>query len=372
MKTDISIDEAIACYARIKPVRPKLVPLNESIGLRASSDVLMRRSTPIADQLAIDGWPVSSALLALATRRKPVLLPKNSTFLDCGAVLPVGCDAVLPLTSVVQGRSGPVALHPVQPGDGVTAKGAYYGAGEVLLHAGQIVTMTAAMAGAMCGANEVEVRRPVIDVIFNTSGITRQNDRFLNVVSAAIRGSGSEIGTVHFTAGEPRDFTEAVQSSSADTITTFGGTGAGPGDTTLAVLRDIGEVIFHGVRMQPGGTVAFTMVGNRPVFSVPGGLADIIAVNLVLTSPFARLSFGRPAQDRSTQEARLITPVEASLKQTRVLFAHVSSEGLRVLGGEELRPSQLASANAALVLPEGSRHKRVGEKISYLRLGNVM
>ena len=376
MKTNISVDEAIACYARIEAVQPKRVPLNEAIGLRVASDVCARRSIPVVDQLAVDGWPVSSRLVALATRRKPVLLPTNSAMLDMGAMLPVGCDAVLPLAFVAQGRSGPVALQAVQAGDGVAAKGAFYKEGEVLLQAGHIVTITAAMAGAMCGVNEVEVRRPVVDIVFNSSGITRQNDRLLHVMIAGIRGSGSEIGTVHFTSGEPRAFAEAIQSSSADVITTVGGTGAGLGDTTLAVLRDIGDVIFHGVRMRPGGTVAFTMVGHRPVFSVPGSFVDILAVNLVLTSPFARLAFGRPARLSPLQQARLITPVEASPKQTSVLFARMSDAGIAVLGAhvgaQELRPSQLASANAVLMQLEGSRHRRVGEKVSYMRLGNVM
>jgi molybdopterin molybdotransferase len=377
MKTDISVDEAIACYARIEPVQPKLVPLNEAIGLRVARDVRMRRSAPTADQLAVDGWPVASGHVALATRRKPVLLPANSTLFDKGTVLPAGCDAVLPMASVAQGRSGPAALHAVDAGDGVTVRGAWYGEGEVLLHAGRIVTMTAAMAGAVCGVNEVMVRRPIVDIIINASGIMRHNDKLLHVITAAVRGSGSEIGAVHFTMGEPREFADAVLSSSADVIATVGGTGSGPSDTTLPVLRDIGEVIFHGVRMQPGGTVALSIVNDRPVFSIPGSLADIVAVNLLLTPSFARRAFGRPARSSATLVAKLLTPFAASPKQTQLLFATLSDAGITVLakaniGGAELRPLQLAGANAAVVVQEGSRHRRVGEKVAYLRLGNVM
>jgi molybdopterin molybdotransferase len=372
MKTDISVDEAIACYARIQPVRPKLVALNEAIGLRAANDVRMRRSMPSSAILAIDGWPVASALLAQATRRKPVPLGRQSLLLDSGSALPEGCDAVLPPASVVMGRFGPAAFSPVTPGYGVIDAGGLYAEGETLLKQGSWITMTAAMAGAMCGVNEVMVRRPVVDIIFNAPGITRQDDRLLHVVTIAIRGSGCEIGTVQFTSGEPSEFAHAVQASSADVITTVGGTGAGPSDTTLSVLRDIGEVIFHGVRMQPGGTVALSMVNQRPVFSVPGSLADIIAVNLLLTPPFARRSFGRPERSLTTQEAKLLTPVAASPKQTRLLFATVSDSEITVLGGSELRPLQLAGANAAVVVQEGSRHRRMGEKVAYLRLGNVM
>jgi molybdopterin biosynthesis enzyme len=219
---------------------------------------------------------------------------------------------------------------------------------------------------------DVVVRRPVIDIIFNSPGATRAVDQLMGIVSNAIRGSGSEVGCIQFTAGDRALLADALLTSSADVVTVVGGTGSGPGDTTLKALGDVGEVVFHGVRMAPGGTVGFGMVGGKAVFASPGGMADIIAVNIVLTPSFARQAFGRPPLSAPAMRAPLSAGLPAAKHESRLVFAHCAGGSITPFLDEALTPAVLARANTSIFIPEGSRHRRRGELVEFRRLGVTM
>jgi molybdopterin molybdotransferase len=372
LKTGISVKNAIAHYARFEPVLPKVIPLAQAIGLRVAGDVTVKRSVPGLAQADINGFAVCSDDLVLATRRKPVLLKHPSAPIDRGAVLPEGCNAVLPFEDVVQTGDVAKAFASLSAGAGVRLPGSLFREGEVLFGAGQVITMTAAMAGAFCGVNEVLVRQPVVDIIFNAIGVTRATDRLVDIVSAAIRGSGSRIGSISFAAGDPVLLADMLQSSAADIITVVGGTGDGPGDTTVEAMAAAGEVLFHGIRLNPGSSMAFGMVGHRAIFASPASLPDIAAVNIMMTPALSRQAFGRPARALPFARARLDTAVPAAGDMTMVIFAMVSGTQITPLGGADIRLADMARANAVIILEEGSRHKRVGEFVPYLRLGSVM
>ncbi|MGL4637337.1 MAG: molybdopterin-binding protein [Beijerinckiaceae bacterium] len=372
LESCISVDDAIALYGRFNPVEPKVIPLAMAIGLRVVSDIPVRRDVPMSAQAAINGFALKAADVALATRRKPVLLKFPASPVDRGSPLPPGCDAVLPFELCQQAGDIARALGSVVEGFGIHQPGGLIKEGEILFRAGQIITMASAMAGASCGINEVTVRQPVVDIIFNARSITRNNDRMIDVVSSSIRGSGSKIGAISFTAGDPLELADLLVSSAADIITVVGGTGNGPSDTTVEAIASVGEVLFHGIRLSPGSSMALGMVGGKPVFASPASLPDIAAVNIVMTPAFSRRLFGRPQRPMPFSQSRLLQAIPASKGATQVFFANLNGEEIMPLGSDAISMMDIARANAVIIMPEGARHKRVGEFVPYLRLGSVM
>jgi molybdopterin molybdotransferase len=354
LRTNISVEEAIATYARIQPVAPKRIPIFEANGLRVAEDIIVKRPVPMVDTAAHDGWAVTAASTAGATRRKPMLLAGPAIQVDAGVAVPPGTDAILPLEHGIKLANSEVA------------------SGSVLVPAGTRVTFAAATACAHCGILDALVRRPVVDIIFNSVGFTRPRDNWCSVIASAIRSSGCEIGAIQFTAGDASTLAEAMLGSSADVITVVGGTGVGPGDTTMQALAMAGDVIFHGVRLSPGPTVGFGMVGSKPVFCSPGGIAEMIAVNIVLSWPFARQAFGRPPLSPPFGRAKLIESLPASPKRSRLVFARYSQGTVAPFDSDSLSPAVLAQANATIFIPEGARHRRKGEQVRFLRLGTTM
>jgi molybdopterin biosynthesis enzyme len=130
--------------------------------------------------------------------------------------------------------------------------------------------------------------------------------------------------------------------------------------------------VFHGVRLKPGGSCAFGIVGGRPVFAAPGGLADMLAVNLVLSPPFARQMFGRPPGAPARRQAKLTCGLPGTPNASALRLAHLGDKGITPIVEESLTPLDIASANAAIFVPEGSRHRRKGETVPFILLGTAM
>jgi molybdopterin molybdotransferase len=372
MVRKMSVEEAIAAFSRIGPVRPRRMSLSEASGLRTAEDIVVKRPVPVMAQAARDGWAVTAASTAGATRRTPMLLGGPAVQVDAGAPLPAGADAVLPIEDAVSRQRGPSAIRPVAAGAGVVPVASVAAAGSVLVPVGTRITFAVAMACAHCGITDVMVRRPVVDIIFNSSGFTRSRDQWIGVIGSAIRGSGSEIGAIQFTACDQVLLTEALLASSADIITVVGGTGTGPGDTTMQSIAAAGELIVHGLRLSPGSTFGFGMVGSKPVFASPGGLADMIAVNIVLSWPFARQAFGRPPLTPPLLRAPLASGLRAASDGSRLVFARYAQGVVTPFDDAAFTPAMLAQANASIFLAEGSRHRRRGETVSFFRLGVTM
>jgi molybdopterin molybdotransferase len=372
LKTDISVAEAIAAFERCESVRPKRVALYEAIGQRVAEDVTVRRSIPAVPLADIDGWAVVAAETLGASNRKPRLLATAPRLVDSCRPMPAGFDAVVPLETISQRTKGSYVRKPVAVGDGVKEPLSRMAEGAVLVREGQRLTLAAAMSATVCGVLDVMIRQPVIDIIFNSAGNERPNDQLVRMVVTAVRTSGSKIGAIQFTAGEPAELARVLLESSADMICTIGGTGVGPGDSTMLTIAEVGEVVFHGVRVRPGGTVGFGFVGGRPVFASPGRLLDMVAVNIMFSSSFARRIFGRPPQDNYLKDGKLAEGLSAAAGHDSLVFCRIDADRLQPIATDMLGPVQLAQAQAAVFLPAGSRHRRKGETIRYVSLGTAI
>jgi molybdopterin molybdotransferase len=369
LSSRISVEEAMAFFARVEAVRPKRVALYEAVGQRIAEDLVIRKSLPCHPIAAIDGWAIHAAGTKGATRRQPRPLKQPPQKIDRYAPLPTETDAVIPDADIISRAKGPGVIRQITRGEGVTPIGGEAKEGAVLLRKDARLTLAAALAGSLCGVIDVTIRRPVVDVLFNSPHAPRLTDPLVRMVTASIRTSGATIGAVQFAGGDSTEFARLLLDSSADMICTVGGTGEGPGDTTLETLARVGEVAFHGVRLRPGGSIGFGFVGGKPVFASPGGLIDMLAVNIVFSSPFARRMFGRPAAMTAALEAKLAAPLPGSPLESRLILAILDRGRLFPILKERLTPVEIAGAQAAIFVAEGSRHKRVGESVAYLRLG---
>lgn len=370
LKTDIGVMEAFAAFARCATVKPRRVALHDAIGQRLAEDIVTRRPLPNAPIAGRDGWAVVSAETTDATTRKPRLLATEPQLIDCCRPLPNGFDAIAPLDVITARSRGSYVCKTLHEGESVVWAHQEVGEGLILVREGERLTLAAATAAAHCGVLDVMIRRPVVDVIFNSADQIRPDSPTARTSLAAIRSSGAQIGSMQYTHGERADLARALLDSSADVICTIGGTGTGPGDTTLLALADVGEVFFHGVRIQPGGSFGFGIAGGRPVFASPGGLLDMVAVNIVFSPPFARHLVGKSFHSGILKEGKLADSLPATDRTSRLVFAAIDDDRLVPFVMDKPGAVELARAKAAIFLPEGSRHRRKGETVPYILLGS--
>jgi molybdopterin molybdotransferase len=86
---------------------------------------------------------------------------------------------------------------------------------------------------------------------------------------------------------EPQEMRDALARQEGQQITlTTGGTGRSERDLIARVMGEMGaRVVFQGVRMSPGRTVALYDLGGRPVLALPGGLGGVEVGFEVLVRP---------------------------------------------------------------------------------------
>ncbi len=72
------------------------------------------------------------------------------------------------------------------------------------------------------------------------------------------------------------------------------GSSAGTEDTTEGIIREFGELIFHGVSLMPGKPTMFGLIEGKPVFGIPGyPVSAVISFKIFLQAVYERLcSFG--------------------------------------------------------------------------------
>jgi molybdopterin molybdotransferase len=371
LSSPISVAEAIASFARIQPVKPRLVLLTEAVGLRLAEDVVARRIMPPEPLAARNGYAVAAASTAGASDRRPRALPADTLAIETGMPLPHGVDAVLGKGSVIRRGKGLAATAAVAVGEGVAAAGSSARPGHLIAQQGSRVSFGIAMSASACGIADVMVRRPVVDIVFNAPSLPHPGQT-VGIICSAIRGSGCDIGTIAMVGGDARALRSALLGSSGDLITVVGGMGDGEADSTKAVLAEIGETVFMGVRMQPGGQVGFGLVEGKPVFCSPGRLPDMLAANIVLSWPFARRTFGRPEVVPRLQEVELLADVPAYADRAHLVFAaEEDGKALPLLDPATLM-MDIARANCTLFLPEGAAGYRKGQTAPAYRIGITM
>ena len=69
----------------------------------------------------------------------------------------------------------------------------------------------------------------------------------------------------------------AFDASACDLLLTIGGSGVGRTDAAVAALAQRGEVIAHGIALQPGRTAAVGRIGTIPVIALPGAPDQALA-----------------------------------------------------------------------------------------------
>jgi molybdopterin biosynthesis enzyme len=229
--------------------------------------------------------------------------------------------------------TGPMAqaLTEAVPGQGVHRKG------DATADAGSIVR--AWWPGRAVDA----ARRPRLRVV-NVPGGT--------ITATLIANSLRETGaTVVFAEPATRDraaVAELLDGRDCDLVIIVGGSGAGRTDAAVIALAGRGEVIAHGLALQPGRTAAVGLIGSTPVIAVPGAPDAALAVwwTLVL-----------PALDRLTgrQRAAVTRPL------ARKIASQIGIAELVLLGEKEgawmplaigdLPFATIAKARAWLLVP---------------------
>lgn len=199
-----------------------------------------------------------------------------------GAPLPRGADAVVMVEATRRDADTVEVLRPQAPHQNVIKAGSDIKQGRPIGTAGERLDPMRVAGLAACGVAHVHVfARPRVAVLSTGDEVVppgrpvgpgQVHDANNHALAAFCRRHGAEVTRI---AGVP-DTDKAIRSALAqgledhDLVLVTGGTSAGERDLLPDILREMGEVLFHGIRIRPGKPVVAAVVAGRPVIGLPG------------------------------------------------------------------------------------------------------
>ena len=283
----------------LQPLPTTRRPLDRLVGAVLAEAVHAERDQPPFDRVAMDGVALASAAWRDGRRRyaiqgvqsagrPPLALESSDNCIEVmtGAVLPAGCDAVVPVErlTLADGSAEVADDAVVEPGLNVHARGTDGRAGERLLEPGRTLGAPEAAIVASCGLAGVEVRADPRIALISTGDeliepgqsitawqVRRSNPAALRAALAA-RGQTSVIDD-HLP-DDPTTMRDrlAAHLADRDLLVLTGGVSMGRYDHVPSVLAALGvRQVLHRVAQRPGKPMWFGLgAAGQAVFGLPG------------------------------------------------------------------------------------------------------
>ena len=259
------------------------VPLEDALGRELAAPITSTKMSPEFDIATMDGYAIHTdhgypfeinTRIYAGDENKTKLRPGQAAAIATGAFLPDGANAVLKMEdAAISGNmlSGPS----IAPWTNVLKAGTDYKEGDVLFNKDQrIIPQSMALLYGL-DVDKVTIYKKIKVGIIST-GTEIFNGMIKNTNAMMITAFLKEWGCNPYMVGTvPDDYnmtSELIREATAthDVIITTGGVSVGERDHVHKVIKDIGEMVFHKVRIRPGKPLAVGIVNNTPVFALPG------------------------------------------------------------------------------------------------------
>jgi molybdopterin molybdotransferase len=385
----------------IRPLSAEKIPLVESVGRMAATDLFSRVDSPAMDSSRKDGYAVASVDIAGATISSPVSLKisgtlaageKSDIVLDSGATVrvltgartPTGADAVVAEEYVV--RKGDTVFFdaPIQPGKNVLFRGSDVSLDRRLVASGQPITPVVAGLLAAGGHSSVPVRKtPTVGIVGTGDEIVvpgtplKEGQLYAsNIVTLA--GWCRKLGITARMTTVQDDYdtlygTLKAYLDKTDALITSGGAWTGDRDFVARALGALGwKKIFHRIRMGPGKAVGFGMLGQKPVFILAGGPPSNLMGFVQIALPGLQALCGHAHPGLPTITARLTQDIkDGKTDWTDMYYGTLEAgDGLPLFHPMKKRSrlSAIGQATAVACIPEGKEALPAGSVVVVQRI----
>lgn len=367
----------------------QVIPVYESCGRVTAEAVYAHICAPHYTASAMDGVAVCARDTFGATETTPVTLhPEQFTVLDTGDPVPEGRDAVIMVEDLVKNENGSITIHAAAaPWQHIRQIGEDVCAGEMILPGH--MTVTPAAIGAMIAGGVLElrvIRRPVVGIIPTGDEIIppctdpRPGDILEfngSIFSAMVRQWGAE-PVVYPIVPDDFDRIKAMvekASDQCDMVILNAGSSAGREDFSAQVIRQLGQVLYHGIAIKPGKPAILGCRGKTAILGVPGYPVSGIIVIEQFLKPLIEHWLKTAAQPEHYAQATLTRPVVSGLKYQEFVRVRVGAVGGRLMASPLSRGSGVVSsfmkADGILEVPQGLEGYEAGEEVT-LRLLSPM
>ena len=402
----VPLAEAISYVVdNCSPLDPVSLGLDDALGCVLAQDVVATEAVPPWANSAMDGYGVVSADVVSASPQSPVTLEVVDTVLAghpgevamgsgqavrimTGAPIPPGADCVVIVEKTVGSpdSSHVEVLAGVEVGANIREAGSDIAPGEVVCHESTLLRPMHLGVLASVGVRKPMLRRrPVVGVISTgdelidddrplAPGQIRESNRPMLVALARYYGFDAvDLGTVP---DDEQAISAALVDAAkrCDAVVTSGGVSMGDVDLVRVVLDSLADMRWMKLAIRPAKPFAFGVLGETPVFGLPGNPVSAMVSFSLLAVPGLRRLAGR--QDLALPRLKAVAGQDISRRTDgRVAYIRACAEWNdgRLVATPVSRQGyyQLASSSAADVLvevPDGDGVSE-GDELTAILLG---
>ena len=367
----------------------EVIPVYEACGRVTAQAVYAHICAPHYAASAMDGIAVNARDTFGATETTPITLRTGQYIvLDTGDPIPEGTDAVIMVEDIVKNADGSVTIHAAAaPWQHIRQIGEDVCAGEMILPS--FVPISPSAIGAMIagGVLQIEViRKPVVGIIPTGDEIIppctdpKPGDILEfngSIFSAMVRQWGAD-ARVYPIVPDRFDEIKAMVAKAVqecDMVILNAGSSAGREDYSAKVIRELGEVLYHGIAMKPGKPAILGRQGSKPILGVPGYPVSGIIVIEELLKPLIDHWLKAPAASRQYAKATLTRPVVSGLKYEEFVRVRMGYVGNKLMASPLSRGSGVVSsfmkADGILEVPQGLEGYEAGAEVDVRLLSPV-
>lgn len=384
--TNVPLDEARGEYlARLQENgfagQTELVSVQNAFGRITARAVYAAICAPHYAASAMDGIAVHAKDTFGATETTPVrLTPQQYMVVDTGDPVPEDCDAVIMVEDIVRGEDESVTIYAAAaPWQHIRQIGEDICAGEMILASYMEVTPAAIGAMIAGGVLEIEViKKPVIGIIPTGDEIVapcadpKPGDILefnSSIFSAMVQEWGAEAKTYPIVPDRFDAIREMVARAAdeCDIVLLNAGSSAGREDYSVSVIRELGDVVYHGIAIKPGKPAILGLRGAVPILGVPGYPVSGIIVIEELLKPLVAEWFHSNMAPAQLATATLTRPVVSGLKYQEFVRVRMGEVGGKLTASPLSRGAGVVSsfmkADGILEVPQGTEGYEAGEEV---------
>ena len=362
--------------------KTEVIPVWDACGRVTAHAVYAHICAPHYAASAMDGVAVNAKDTFGATETTPITLnPGQFIVLDTGDPIPETKDAVIMVEDIVKNEDGTITIHAAAaPWQHIRQIGEDICAGEMILPSHMQVSPSAIGAMIAGGVLEVEViRKPLVGIIPTGDEIIppctdpKPGDILEfngSIFSAMVRQWGAEAQVYPIVPDKYDQIKSMVEkaASECDLVILNAGSSAGREDFSSRVIREVGEVLYHGIAMKPGKPAILGCQGEKPILGVPGYPVSGIIVIEQLLKPLIDHWLMAAAQSVQYAKATLTRPVVSGLKYEEFVRVRMGYVGDKLMASPLSRGSGVVSsfmkADGILEVPQGLEGYEAGAEVN--------
>jgi molybdopterin molybdotransferase len=326
------------------------LPLTQAAGAVLRENIYAERDHPPFDRVAMDGIALLSSAAGTGRLRVCATMnagdppqklsdPEACIEIMTGAMLPQGCDAVVPVEQVRRaGEYAEIGRKPVTPWQNVHRRGSDCQQGALLLSAGTRLSAPEVAIAAGAGMARLRVSaQPMIVVISTGNELVEPGEviephqvRRSNAygITAALRQHGFARVADDHVRDDEAELTERLgfHLRTHDVLILSGGVSMGRLDLVPKVLEKLGvSLVFHHVAQRPGKPMWFGVPQSGPaVFALPGNPVSTLVCLSRYVLPALRAAMGQASAE--APRVALTAPVEVKVPLAYYLPVKMKSD----------------------------------------------